>query len=53
MAERDGYNGSTERVLSSVSFDLADPFRVTGFVENLTLLGTDPIEGSGNELDNG
>lgn len=52
VAERVGYNGGTERVLSSVSFDLGDTTRVTGLFENLRLLGTASIDAGGNGLDN-
>lgn len=45
-------NEGTDRVLSWVDFDLGDPFRSIGFVENLTLQGTESIGAFGNDLDN-
>lgn len=45
-------NQGTDTVLSTIDFDLGDPNVAIGFIERLVLLGTDPIDGSGNELDN-
>jgi Ca2+-binding RTX toxin-like protein len=46
-----GSNG-TDKVISSISFNLANTARVTGAVENLTLAGTAAISGTGNALGN-
>jgi Ca2+-binding RTX toxin-like protein len=45
-------NDGIDSVLSSVEFDLGDPNRAIGFVENLTLQGTGSINGFGSESDN-
>ena len=46
--------GSTgiDTVQSSISFSLANTARVFGAVENLTLLGSGNINGTGNALNN-
>ncbi len=41
-----------DTVLSSISFNLANPVSVLGSVEDLTLLGTGAISGRGNALSN-
>lgn len=46
-------SGGTDAVQASISFSLANTTRVLGSVENLTLLGTGNINGSGNALNNG
>jgi Ca2+-binding RTX toxin-like protein len=46
-----GWNGA-DTVQSSISFSLANTARVLGSVENLTLLGSANISGTGNALNN-
>ena len=46
-----GSNGA-DTVQSSISFSLANTSRVLGSVENLTLLGSGNISGTGNALNN-
>lgn len=46
-----GSNG-TDTVYSSINFNLADTVHVLGSVERLTLLGTGPVNGTGNDLSN-
>lgn len=41
-----------DTVQSSISFNLSQTARVLGFVENLTLLGTSNVNGTGNGLNN-
>lgn len=41
-----------DKVMSSISFSLADDTRVLGDVENLTLTGSAAINGTGNDFDN-
>ena len=45
-------SGGTDTVQSSVTFSLADTAHVTGDIENLTLIGTAAINGTGNALAN-
>lgn len=50
-----GVYGNTEidEVVSTITFSLADPSAVIfGEIENLTLTGSDDIDGTGNDLDN-
>ena len=51
MVEESGGDG-TDTVQASISFSLADSVHAIGAVENLTLLGSAAINGTGNALDN-
>lgn len=51
LVNESGSNG-IDTILSSVSFDLANPAQVLGIVENLTLTGSADINGTGNTAKN-
>lgn len=51
LVNESGSNG-IDTILSSVSFDLANPAQVLGIVENLTLTGSADINGTGNTANN-
>jgi Ca2+-binding RTX toxin-like protein len=51
VVDESGGNG-TDTVQSSISFSLANVATVFGEVENLTLIGTAAISGTGNDLSN-
>ena len=51
VVEESGGDG-TDTVQASISFSLADSVHAIGAVENLTLLGSAAINGTGNALDN-
>ncbi len=44
--------GGVDKVQSSITFSLSDATHAKGAIENLTLLGTSAINGTGNGLDN-
>ncbi|MDQ0323983.1 Ca2+-binding RTX toxin-like protein [Pararhizobium capsulatum DSM 1112] len=50
--EKNNGGGGTDTVQSSVSFSLANSATVLGTFENLTLIGTDNTDGTGNSLNN-
>ncbi len=51
VVDESGGDG-TDTVQSSISFSLADSVHAIGAIENLTLLGSATINGTGNALDN-
>lgn len=52
VVETASRSGGTDTVRSSVTFRLSDATHVQGNVENLTLLGSENLKGSGNSLNN-
>lgn len=52
VQEIDWRNDGIETVRSLIDFDLADTTKVIGFIENVTLLGADDLDASGNALNN-
>jgi Ca2+-binding RTX toxin-like protein len=51
VVDETGTNG-IDRVQSSITFSLSDATHAKGDIENLTLIGTSAINGTGNALDN-